>query len=154
MQACRWRGAAAPEVERVSAPPSCVNAGLPQVLQRRANLARSRTVHEMHAARLHGQVQYLSLRLRTQAGMYIKEFVHGERRGGRRRAAAPALGSRCPGRREAPGPSSGNGRPVNAARAIRAGDLGRTRPSVSDMLCCRAQLVRLDVVEVQLDLDA
>jgi tRNA pseudouridine synthase 10 len=67
-----------------------VRAGLPQVLHRRANLARSRTVHKMHAARLHGQGQYLSLRLRTQAGMYIKEFVHGERCGGR-----AARGSSC-----------------------------------------------------------
>lgn len=57
-------------------------AGFPparQVLHRRANLCRPRVVHELHATRLPGQPPgYFTLDLRTQAGTYIKEFVHGE----------------------------------------------------------------------------
>jgi tRNA U54 and U55 pseudouridine synthase Pus10 len=51
----------------------------PQVLHRRANLGRPKVVHEMHAEPLAGRSpHYFALRLRTQAGAYIKEFVHGE----------------------------------------------------------------------------
>ncbi len=50
-----------------------------RVLHRRANLSRPRVVHEMHAERLEGHPPgYFALRLRTQAGTYVKEFVHGE----------------------------------------------------------------------------
>lgn len=48
-----------------------------QVLHRRANLCRPRAVHEMRAGALPGQPPgYFTLHLRTQAGAYIKEFVH------------------------------------------------------------------------------
>ena len=57
----------------------CPAACPPQVLHRRANLGRPKVVHEMHAEPLAGQSpHYFALRLRTQAGAYIKEFVHGE----------------------------------------------------------------------------
>jgi tRNA pseudouridine synthase 10 len=50
-----------------------------QVLHRRANLRRPKVVYEMQAARLPDQPPgYFVLQLRTQAGTYIKEFVHGK----------------------------------------------------------------------------
>ncbi|KAK9830622.1 hypothetical protein WJX81_006632 [Elliptochloris bilobata] len=52
-----------------------------RVAHRRALLVRPRMVHEMCAAPLEGDPCGLVLRLRTQAGTYIKEFVHGD--GGR-----------------------------------------------------------------------
>ena len=52
-----------------------------RVERRRAMLVRERTVHEMEATAVEGEPHLLTLRLRTQAGLYIKEFVHGD--GGR-----------------------------------------------------------------------
>ncbi|KAL4856344.1 putative tRNA pseudouridine synthase Pus10 [Chlorella vulgaris] len=50
-----------------------------RVLHRRANLRRPKVVYEMQAARLPDQPPgYFVLQLRTQAGTYIKEFVHGD----------------------------------------------------------------------------
>lgn len=47
-----------------------------RVLHRRAQAIRPRTVHWL-APRLLNQ-HYLALRLSAQAGMYIKEFIHGD----------------------------------------------------------------------------
>ena len=52
-----------------------------RVEHRRAMLVRPRAIHEMTAERIPGEPQQLLLRLRTQAGLYVKEFVHGD--GGR-----------------------------------------------------------------------
>ena len=49
-----------------------------RVLHRRANLERSRLVSEIRAERLTGQDRYFSLKMQTQAGAYVKEFVHGD----------------------------------------------------------------------------
>ncbi|KAL4440487.1 hypothetical protein ABPG75_003488 [Micractinium tetrahymenae] len=86
-----------------------------RVLHRRANLERPKVVQEMSVHRLAGppggRGSYFALRLRTQAGTYIKEFVHG--------------------------------------------DLGRTRPSLGDLLGgCRAQIVSLDVEQVHMEFGA
>ncbi|GAB4814073.1 hypothetical protein N2152v2_001119 [Parachlorella kessleri] len=79
-----------------------------RVLHRRANLTRPRTVHSLRAERLPGQQQYFVLHLRTQAGTYVKEFVHG--------------------------------------------DLGRTQPSLGDLLGgVQAQIAYLDVTDIHMD---
>lgn len=49
-----------------------------QVLHRRANMERPRRVLRLRGERLEGQPPgYFALRLRTKAGTYVKEFVHG-----------------------------------------------------------------------------
>jgi hypothetical protein len=50
------------------------------VLHRRANLTRPRTIVSMAARALPG-TNCFALALRTQAGTYVKEFVHGELEG-------------------------------------------------------------------------
>jgi len=47
-----------------------------RVLHRRAPAVRPKTVHWMETELVNGH--YFKLRLSTQAGMYIKEFVHGD----------------------------------------------------------------------------
>jgi tRNA pseudouridine synthase 10 len=47
-----------------------------RVLKRRPLLERTRTIHWMSALRL-DQFHFL-LRLQTQAGTYVKEFIHGD----------------------------------------------------------------------------
>lgn len=47
-----------------------------RVMHRRGGLVRPRTVHWTEATLLNAH--YFTLRLHTQAGMYIKEFVHGD----------------------------------------------------------------------------
>jgi len=47
-----------------------------RVLHRRAPAVRPRTVHWMEAELVNAH--YFKLRLSTQAGMYVKEFVHGD----------------------------------------------------------------------------
>eukprot|EP00897_Mesotaenium_endlicherianum_P008702 jgi/Mesen1/7860/ME000042S07298 len=49
-----------------------------RVLHRRAPLTRPRTIHSMQCEEVPDNGQYLILRLRTQAGTYVKEFVHGD----------------------------------------------------------------------------
>mgnify|MGYP007078088601 FL=1 len=44
-------------------------------------LVRLRSIHQLTASRVPGKPQQVLLRLRTQAGLYVKEFVHGD--GGR-----------------------------------------------------------------------
>jgi tRNA pseudouridine synthase 10 len=70
-----------------------------RVLHRRSQLVRPRTVHSMRTEWINSH--FFQLSVETQAGTYIKEFVHG--------------------------------------------DLGRTTPSVADLLGCRADILQLDV---------
>ena len=78
-----------------------------RVLHRRSPATRPRTVHSMSAELVPGAPHFFVLRLKTQAGTYIKEFVHG--------------------------------------------DFGRTRPSVGELLGCAADIMQLDVTEIDMD---
>lgn len=49
-----------------------------RVLHRRSPLVRSRIIHWMRCEMIEGTQQYFLLHLCTQAGTYIKEFVHGD----------------------------------------------------------------------------
>ncbi|KAG8378022.1 hypothetical protein BUALT_Bualt08G0095000 [Buddleja alternifolia] len=49
-----------------------------RVLHRRSPLEREKTIHWMKIERIAGSSQYCLLHLCTQAGTYIKEFVHGD----------------------------------------------------------------------------
>jgi len=49
-----------------------------RVLHRRANLERERVVDELYAEKVEGKEQYFVLKMRTAAGTYVKEFVHGD----------------------------------------------------------------------------
>ena len=75
-----------------------------RVVHRRTDMVRPRTIVHMSSEPIPGAPDALILRLRTQAGTYIKEFVHG--------------------------------------------DGGRTKPSLGDLLGCKAQILQLDVTEV------
>ncbi|CAI2183396.1 1488_t:CDS:2, partial [Funneliformis geosporum] len=76
-----------------------------RVLQRRAQMVRSKIIYSMKAEPLENH--FLTLQLRTEAGTYIKEFIHG--------------------------------------------DLGRTKPNLGDLLDCYADIMALDVLEVDLE---
>lgn len=49
-----------------------------RVLHRRSPLEREKIIHWMKIERISGSSQYFLLHLCTQAGTYIKEFVHGD----------------------------------------------------------------------------
>ncbi|KAL8459209.1 hypothetical protein ACS0TY_036618 [Phlomoides rotata] len=49
-----------------------------RVLHRRSPLEREKTIHWIKIERIAGKPQYFLLHLCTQAGTYIKEFVHGD----------------------------------------------------------------------------
>ncbi|KAL5557781.1 hypothetical protein UlMin_033992 [Ulmus minor] len=49
-----------------------------RVLHRRSPLERERIIHWMRIEKISGSSQYFLLHLCTQAGTYIKEFVHGD----------------------------------------------------------------------------
>ncbi|KAI4390003.1 hypothetical protein MLD38_002162 [Melastoma candidum] len=49
-----------------------------RVLHRRSPLEREKIIHWMKIERISGSSQYFVLHLCTQAGTYIKEFVHGD----------------------------------------------------------------------------
>ncbi|CAA6656051.1 unnamed protein product [Spirodela intermedia] len=49
-----------------------------RVLHRRSPMDRKRMIHWMTAEKIAGSSQYFLLHLCTQAGTYIKEFVHGD----------------------------------------------------------------------------
>ncbi|KAF8090934.1 hypothetical protein N665_0461s0020 [Sinapis alba] len=49
-----------------------------RVLHRRSPLERERTIHWMKVEKMKGSSHYFLLHLCTQAGTYIKEFVHGD----------------------------------------------------------------------------
>ena len=75
-----------------------------RVAHRRADLVRPRTIVSMSTDRVPGSPDTFLLHLRTQAGTYIKEFVHG--------------------------------------------DQGRTIPSLGTLLDCKAEILQLDVTEI------
>ncbi|KAL0858953.1 hypothetical protein ABMA27_011371 [Loxostege sticticalis] len=58
-----------------------------RVLHRRPLLARTRHILDITASKVTGHPQLLVIRIRTTAGTYVKEFVHGELR-----RTAPSLG--------------------------------------------------------------
>ncbi|XP_010539815.1 PREDICTED: putative tRNA pseudouridine synthase Pus10 [Tarenaya hassleriana] len=49
-----------------------------RVLHRRSPLDREKIIHWMNIEKIEGNCQYFLLHLCTQAGTYIKEFVHGD----------------------------------------------------------------------------
>lgn len=49
-----------------------------RVLHRRSPLERKRIIHWMEIEKVEGSSNYYLLHLCTQAGTYIKEFVHGD----------------------------------------------------------------------------
>ena len=77
-----------------------------RVLHRRSPAVRPRTVRRVTAEGVPGAPRFFTLTLRTQAGTYIKEFVHG--------------------------------------------DFGRTRPNVGELLGCRADILQLDVTDIEM----
>ncbi|KAF9326297.1 putative tRNA pseudouridine synthase Pus10 [Podila minutissima] len=76
-----------------------------RVLQRRAQMIRKKEIISLKAIPLEGH--FLVVHLHTEAGTYIKEFVHG--------------------------------------------DLGRTQPSLASIVGCEADIMELDVLEVDLE---
>ncbi|CAG8448758.1 21618_t:CDS:10, partial [Gigaspora rosea] len=76
-----------------------------RVLQRRSPAVRTKKIHYIFAEQM--EDNFLTLRMKTEAGTYIKEFIHG--------------------------------------------DLGRTVPSLGDMIGCHADILVLDVLEVDLE---
>ncbi|CAO3567437.1 unnamed protein product [Mortierella alpina] len=76
-----------------------------RVLQRRAQMIRKKEIHSLKAFPLEGH--FLVVHLHTEAGTYIKEFVHG--------------------------------------------DLGRNQPSLASIVRCEADIMELDVLEVDLE---
>ncbi|KAF8937477.1 putative tRNA pseudouridine synthase Pus10 [Dissophora ornata] len=76
-----------------------------RVLQRRAQMIRKKQIHSLKAFPLEGH--FLVVHLHTEAGTYIKEFVHG--------------------------------------------DLGRNLPSLASIVGCEADIMELDVLEVDLE---
>ncbi|KAF9942347.1 putative tRNA pseudouridine synthase Pus10 [Mortierella alpina] len=76
-----------------------------RVLQRRAQMIRKKEIHSLKAFALEGH--FLVVHLHTEAGTYIKEFVHG--------------------------------------------DLGRNQPSLASIVGCEADIMELDVLEVDLE---
>jgi len=59
-----------------------------RVVHRRSDMVRPRTIVSMSSEEIPGSPDSVLLRLRTQAGTYVKEFVHGD--GGR---TTPSLGT-------------------------------------------------------------
>ncbi|KAF9177521.1 putative tRNA pseudouridine synthase Pus10 [Haplosporangium sp. Z 767] len=76
-----------------------------RVLQRRAQMIRKKQIHSLKAFPLEGH--FMVVHLHTEAGTYIKEFVHG--------------------------------------------DLGRNQPSLGSIVGCEADIMELDVLEVDLE---
>ncbi|KAF9914850.1 putative tRNA pseudouridine synthase Pus10, partial [Lobosporangium transversale] len=76
-----------------------------RVLQRRAQMIRKKQIHSLKAFPLEGH--FMVVHLHTEAGTYIKEFVHG--------------------------------------------DLGRNQPSLGSIIGCEADIMELDVLEVDLE---
>ncbi|KAG0261025.1 putative tRNA pseudouridine synthase Pus10 [Mortierella polycephala] len=76
-----------------------------RVLQRRAQMIRKKQIHSLKAFPVEGH--FMAVHLHTEAGTYIKEFVHG--------------------------------------------DLGRNQPSLGSIVGCEADIMELDVLEVDLE---
>ena len=77
-----------------------------RVLHRRTSATRPRVIHDAKAFAVKGSPKFFLLELTTQAGTYIKEFVHG--------------------------------------------DFGRTSPSVGSILGCEADILQLDVTDIEM----
>lgn len=77
-----------------------------RVLHRRTSATRPRVIHDAKASAVKGSPRFFLLELTTQAGTYIKEFVHG--------------------------------------------DFGRTSPSVGEILGCEADILQLDVTDIEM----
>ena len=77
-----------------------------RVLHRRTSATRPRVIHDAKASAVAGAPKFFLLELNTQAGTYIKEFVHG--------------------------------------------DFGRTSPSVGEILGCEADILQLDVTDIEM----
>ena len=77
-----------------------------RVLHRRTSATRPRMIHDAKASLVAGAPRFFLLELDTQAGTYIKEFVHG--------------------------------------------DFGRTSPSVGEILGCEADILQLDVTDIEM----
>ena len=77
-----------------------------RVLHRRTSATRLRMIHDAKASLVAGAPRFFLLELDTQAGTYIKEFVHG--------------------------------------------DFGRTSPSVGEILGCEADILQLDVTDIEM----
>ena len=77
-----------------------------RVLHRRTSATRPRVIHDAKASAVAGAPKFFLLELNTQAGTYIKEFVHG--------------------------------------------DFGRTSPSVGEILGCQADILQLDVTDIEM----
>jgi len=113
-----------------------------RVLHRRTNMVRPRTVHWMKCTRL--KPHYLKLWLSTQAGTYIKEFVHGDF-GRTTPNVGTLLGKECGavdilsldvvevGMAWPPTvPTGADGRPVAAAAAPAPSDVGKSSEAAGD----------------------
>ncbi|CAG8538815.1 17464_t:CDS:10 [Acaulospora morrowiae] len=74
-----------------------------RVLQRRSPMVRPKKIHHIFAESMKDNQQVFILKLKTEAGTYIKEFIHG--------------------------------------------DLGRTKPSLGDIIECTTDILALDVLE-------
>ncbi len=76
-----------------------------RVLHRRTLLVREKRIHKMSIERINQN--FVIVRLESQAGTYIKEFI--------------------------------------------TGDMGRTQPSLGDLVGCEADIIQLDVEQVHMD---
>jgi len=121
-----------------------------RVAHRRADLVRSKTVAETRA---HRDVDLSTgdaiddprdfwLDLTTSAGTYVKEFVHGDADVVRGMGGDGIEGREGEGAEGEGGESMGHG-PLDLTKA-------RTRPSVAELLGCRAECLTLDVLGVEM----
>ncbi|KAJ6921000.1 hypothetical protein NC651_014546 [Populus alba x Populus x berolinensis] len=110
-----------------------------RVLHRRSPLERGKIIHWMKIEQITGSSQYFLLHLCTQAGTYIKEFVHGDLG----RNASKWLG--CHRRRLAQLPCI-----VQHSTAINLSSFNLLE-LIGSILRCRAEILQLDVTDVKMD---
>ena len=122
-----------------------------RVEHRRAMLVRERAIHQMTAARVPGEPNQILLRLRTQAGLYVKEFVHGD--GGRTVPSlvdVAGLRGRATRKKELKENEKTSAPAAPAAPAAAAGDDDTSAPSAAEEVEA-AKCLSLDVCEIHLD---
>lgn len=111
-----------------------------RVLHRRSMSTRKRTIYEMKATRINvsdAPTNLFKLQVTTQAGTYVKEFVHGKFS-----LDIPSVFLRCgPKKRDG---CAATGDIVNGLKNS-LGDLGRTIPSISGILNIETDIKLLDV---------
>lgn len=95
-----------------------------RVLHRRTLLARPKVVHSMRAERINPH--YMTLHLITSAGTCGAAARMNAARVGANRRAGPSL-------------------PGTYVKEFVHGDLGRTRPSLGELLGCDVDILQLDV---------